>query len=79
MKIYKDESGRPKDEALITYDDPMAAQSAPGFYDGYELKGKKLQVSIATASKKKDDDGGGGYGGGGGGGCLLYTSPSPRD
>ena len=63
VKIYKDESGRPKDEALITYDDPMAAQSAPGFYDGYELKGKKLQVSIATASKKKDDDGGGGYGG----------------
>ena len=34
VKIYKDESGKPKDEAVIKYDDPMAAQSAPGFTTG---------------------------------------------
>ena len=50
VKIYRDAStGKAKDEAVIKYDDPMAAQSAPGFYDGYELKGKKLSVSIATS------------------------------
>ena len=36
VKIYRDERGEKKDEAVITYDDPHAAQSAPSFYDGYE-------------------------------------------
>ena len=67
VKIYKDESGKPKDEAVIKYDDPMAAQSAPGFYDGFELKGSKLSVSIATSKERPEDEGGGGGGGGGGG------------
>ena len=73
VKIYKDESGVPKDEAVIKYDDPMAAQSAPGFYDGFELKGSKLSVSIATTKERPEEaegggGGGGGYGGGGRGG-----------
>ena len=56
VKIYKDNAtGANKDEAVIKYDDPMAAQSAPGFYDGHVLNGKTLSVTI-------------GYGGGGGGG-----------
>jgi RNA-binding protein FUS len=64
VKIYRDAStGKAKDEAVIKYDDPMAAQSAPGFYDGYELKGKKLSVSIATS---REDREGGGRGDGGG-------------
>ena len=67
VKIYKDEAGKPKDEAVIKYDDPMAAQSAPGFYDGFELKGSKLSVSIATSKERPEDEGGGGGGGGGGG------------
>ena len=46
VKIYRDADGKAKDEAVIKYDDPMAAQSAPEFYDGHELKGKKLSVSI---------------------------------
>ena len=73
VKIYKDERGQNKDEAIITYDDPMAAQSAPEFYNGYELKGSKISVEIATSKKKEEDPegdgggrGGGGYGGGGG-------------
>jgi RNA-binding protein FUS len=74
VKIYRDADGNPKDEAVIKYDDPMAAQSAPGFYDGHELNGKKLSVSIATS--REDREGGGatrgdrgdrGAGGGGGG------------
>ena len=45
-KIYRGRVHREaKDEAVIKYDDPMAAQSAPGFYDGYELKGRS-SVSI---------------------------------
>ena len=74
VRIYKDERGEPKGEAVIKYDDPMAAQSAPGFYDGYELKGSKISVSIATKKERPEEEnrggggGGGGYGGGGGGG-----------
>jgi RNA-binding protein FUS len=68
VKIYKDERGQNKDECVITYDDPMAAQSAPGFYNGYDLKGSLLTVTIATTKKKEEygDGGGGGYGDGGG-------------
>ena len=62
VKIYKDADGRNKDEAVIKYDDPMAAQSAPGFYDGYELKGRALSVSVATSREDREgrgrDDGG---------------------
>ena len=57
VKIYTDETtGEKKDECTITYDDPMAAQSAPGFYDGYEFKGKKISVSLATKKKREEDD-----------------------
>ena len=64
VKIYRDAStGKAKDEAVIKYDDPMAAQSAPGFYDGYELKGKKLSVSIATSREDREGGGRGDRGG----------------
>lgn len=78
VKIYRDERGEKKDEAVITYDDPHAAQSAPGFYDGYEFNGSKLTVEIAKSKPRQEGDrgappppqsaGGGGYGGGGYGG-----------
>ena len=78
VKIYKDNAtGANKDEAVIKYDDPMAAQSAPGFYDGHVLNGKTLSVTIATSREDRegggregegDRNGGGGDGGGGGGG-----------
>ena len=58
VKIYKDNAtGANKDEAVIKYDDPMAAQSAPGFYDGHVLNGKTLSVTIATS--REDREGGG--------------------
>jgi RNA-binding protein FUS len=64
VKIYRDAStGKAKDEAVIKYDDPMAAQSAPGFYDGHELKGKKLSVSIATSREDREGGGRGDRGG----------------
>ena len=71
VKIYRDEQGNKKDEAVITYDDPHAAQSAPEFYNGYEFNGKKLHVSIAQSKPKTDrappppSHHGGGRGGGG--------------
>ena len=54
VKIYRDERGEKKDEAVITYDDPHAAQSAPSFYDGYEFNGKKLHVSIAQSRPRPE-------------------------
>ena len=77
VKIYTDETtGKNKDECTITYDDPMAAQSAPGFYDGYELKGKKISVSLATKKKREEDDfsrdNNSHYGGGGNRGHSGY-------
>ena len=70
VRIYLDERGQKKDEAVITYDDPHAAQSAPSFYDGYELNGKKLHVSIAQSKPKSAPPPSSGGGGGGGGGCY---------
>ena len=75
VKIYRDERGDKKDEAVITYDDPHAAQSAPGFYDGYDFNGHKLTVEIAKSKPRSEggasaappqSSGGRGYGGGGG-------------
>jgi len=57
VRIYQDEqTGKNKDEATITYDDPMAAQSAPGFYDGYDFNGSKITVSLATKKKRAEED-----------------------
>ena len=39
--------GRPKGDGVVKYEDPMAAQAAPGFFDGHELKGKKMKVEMA--------------------------------
>ena len=81
VRIYLDERGQKKDEAVITYDDPHAAQSAPSFYDGYELNGKKLHVSIAQSKPKSappPSSGGGGGGGGGGYGGGGYGGGGGR-
>ena len=86
VKIYRDERGEKKDEAVITYDDPHAAQSAPGFYDGYEFNGKKLTVEIAKSKPRAESgapppaqsSGGGGYGGGRDGGGGRYGGGGGR-
>ena len=74
VRIYLDERGQKKDEAVITYDDPHAAQSAPSFYDGYEFNGKKLHVSIAQSKPKSAPPPSSGGGGGGGAAAAAATA-----
>mmetsp|Transcript_23468 Transcript_23468/g.79899 ORF Transcript_23468/g.79899 Transcript_23468/m.79899 type:complete len:267 (-) Transcript_23468:1034-1834(-) len=48
VKLYKDERGFPKGDATVSYEDPMAAHSAGEFFNGYELRGSKITVEMAT-------------------------------
>ncbi|XP_065095721.1 RNA-binding protein cabeza isoform X4 [Ochlerotatus camptorhynchus] len=78
--MYKDkETGDPKGEATVTYEDANAAQSAIGWFDNKEFNGSLVKVSLAqrynTWQNKGSSRGGftksgfgGGRGGGGGGG-----------
>jgi RNA-binding protein FUS len=72
IKIYTDESGKNKGDAVLSYEDPMAAHSAGGFFNDYEMRGHKIKVTMAakSAPKPPPQGGGGGYRGGhrGGGG-----------
>ena len=46
--IYKDNNtGLPKGEATVTYDDPNAAQSAIQWFNGKDFNGKMIKVSMA--------------------------------
>jgi RNA-binding protein FUS len=47
----------------LSSQDPNAAEAAPGFFDGTELKGQVLKVTLAKQAVAPP---GGGYGGGGG-------------
>ncbi|GHP08346.1 hypothetical protein PPROV_000708500 [Pycnococcus provasolii] len=70
IKIYTDQDGQPKGDAVVTYEDPCAAQSAPGFFNGAVLNGATISVEMARTNQREpppSSEGGGGYGGGGGG------------
>ncbi|XRB12293.1 RRM domain-containing protein [Pseudoscourfieldia marina] len=70
IKIYTDQDGQPKGDAVVTYEDPCAAQSAPGFFNGAVLNGATISVEMARTNEREpppSSEGGGGYGGGGGG------------
>lgn len=57
-------------DASLMYEDPMAAQSAPGFFNGHEFKGAKIKVEMAEKKAAPPGGwsaGGGSYGGRGGG------------
>jgi RNA-binding protein FUS len=66
IKIYTDESGKNKGDAVLSYEDPSAAYSAGGFFNDYEMRGHKIKVTMAAKSAPKAPPmGGGGFGGGG--------------
>ncbi|URD83697.1 Zn-finger in Ran binding protein [Musa troglodytarum] len=70
IKIYTDEYGNNKGDAVLSYEDPAAAHSAGGFYNNYDMRGYKINVAMAekTALKPPTAYGrGGGRGGYGGG------------
>ncbi|CAL9091103.1 transcription initiation factor TFIID subunit 15b [Musa acuminata AAA Group] len=71
IKIYTDESGNNKGDAVLSYEDPAAAHSAGGFYNNYDMRGYKINVAMAEKTAPKAPPayghGGGGRGGYGGG------------
>jgi RNA-binding protein FUS len=67
IKIYTSETGKPKGDAAVTYEDPAAAHSAGSFFNGHDFQGQKITVTMAGKSAPKQQ-GGGGFGGGSGGG-----------
>lgn len=76
IKIYTDEQGKNKGDAVLSYEDPSAAHSAGGFFNDYDMRGHKIKVTMAAKSAPRaptmGGHGGGGFrgghrGGGGGG------------
>ncbi|KAL5697311.1 hypothetical protein ACHQM5_030836 [Ranunculus cassubicifolius] len=71
IKIYTDDNGKSKGDAVLSYEDPSAAHSAGGFYNDYDMRGHKIRVAMAEKSAPRAPTsfgGGGGRGGYGGGG-----------
>jgi RNA-binding protein FUS len=66
IKLYK--PGVEGGDAVLTYEDATAAASAPSFFNGAELKGRKIGVTMASAPPEPV----GGWQGGGGGGGRRY-------
>ncbi|XP_061188835.1 uncharacterized protein LOC133197011 [Saccostrea echinata] len=65
--IYKDKNtGRPKGEATITYDDSETAKAAINWFNEKDFSGNTIKVEIAT--RRMNANFGGGRGGGGRGG-----------
>ena len=78
ISIYRDERGVPKGDAALTYETSDAALAAPNFFNGNELKGKKIKVEMAHKSEKKPGPPGGGPGGPGGGFGPMRGGPRGR-
>ena len=75
INIYTDSSGKCKGDASLTFEDPNAAQSAPGFFNDAELPNHPgFKMGVVMADVKEDDGYGGGGGGGGYGGKLSGVS-----
>lgn len=46
--LYQNKDGTNKGDAALTYEDPATAHQAVSFFNGNELKGSKIEVSMAT-------------------------------
>ncbi|URD83691.1 Zn-finger in Ran binding protein [Musa troglodytarum] len=53
IKIYTDEYGNNKGDAVLSYEDPAAAHSAGGFYNNYDMRGYKINVAMAEKTALK--------------------------
>lgn len=66
IKIYTDDAGNNKGDAVLSYEDPSAAHSAGGFYNDYVMRGHKIGVTMAQKSAPRAPAPQGGYGSVGG-------------
>eukprot|EP01018_Ginkgo_biloba_P001019 Gb_25471 [translate_table: standard] len=76
IKIYRDEAGNSKGDAVLSYEDPSAAHSAGGFYNGilldgvfcmnfsydYDMRGHRISVTMAEKSAPRAPSTFGGHG-----------------
>ena len=53
IKLYKDSNGNNKGDALVTYLDPSAAESAIEWFNNKEFLGNILKVEIAYGGSNK--------------------------
>ncbi|KAL6986505.1 Transcription initiation factor TFIID subunit 15b, partial [Sarracenia purpurea var. burkii] len=53
IKIYTDEQGNNKGDAVLSYEDPSAAHCAGSFYTGHDIRGYKISVAMAEMSAPK--------------------------
>ncbi|KZV25758.1 transcription initiation factor TFIID subunit 15b-like, partial [Dorcoceras hygrometricum] len=82
IKLYTDEQGNNKGDAVLSYEDPSAAHSAGGFFNMHDMRGYKIKVSMAEKSTPKAPtygSGGGGRGNYGGGRRDNYRDGSGPD
>ncbi|NXC78916.1 EWS protein, partial [Anhinga anhinga] len=48
INIYTDkDSGKPKGDATLSYEEPICAKAAVEHFDGKEFQGRRLKVSMA--------------------------------
>uniref|UniRef100_A0A8C7E3F9 TATA-box binding protein associated factor 15 n=1 Tax=Naja naja TaxID=35670 RepID=A0A8C7E3F9_NAJNA len=64
INLYTDkDTGKPKGEATVSFDDPPSAKAAIDWFDGKEFNGSVIRVSFATRRPEFMRGGGGGGGG----------------
>uniref|UniRef100_A0A674K8N8 TATA-box binding protein associated factor 15 n=1 Tax=Terrapene triunguis TaxID=2587831 RepID=A0A674K8N8_9SAUR len=82
INLYTDkDTGKPKGEATVSFDDPPSAKAAIDWFDGKEFHGSVIKVSFATRRPEFLRGGGGGGGGSGrrGGGGFQGRSGDPKN
>ncbi|XP_030318535.1 TATA-binding protein-associated factor 2N [Calypte anna] len=85
INLYTDkDTGKPKGEATVSFDDPPSAKAAIDWFDGKEFNGNVIKVTFATRRPEFMRGGGGGgrrgsRGGYGRGGGFQGRSGEPKN